>query len=138
MPPRILIVEDEPYVLEAYRAKLGRDGAFEVVTAECFEEVDLLIEEGKEPAFDAIAVDGCFPHAKGGDPYPAPGRACNGEKLVLWLRGGRVGYRGPILACSSMPELNAKMVAAGATRAVVKGYGVCDALEALFPPTSAD
>ena len=137
MPPRILIVEDEPFVLEAYRAKLGRDGAFDVVTAECFEDVDALIEEGKGAAFDAIAVDGCFPHAKGGDPYPAPGRACNGEKLVLWLRGGRVGYKGPILACSSMPELNQKMVEAGATRAVQKGLGVCQALAELFPSAPA-
>lgn len=138
MPRRILIVEDETFVLEAYRAKLCRGDAFEVVTAQTFEEVDRLIEEGKGAAFDAIVVDGCFPYEAGGDPYPERGRACNGEKLVLWLRGGRVGYQGPILACSSMPELNEKMVAAGATRAVSKGYGVCDALEALFPPTSAD
>jgi|GEM_PF-3036044 len=136
MPHRILIVEDEPLVLEAYRAKLCRPGALDIVTAETLEDAIEAVE-GKPP-YDAIAVDGCFPHHAGGDPYPERGRACNGEKFVLWLRGGRVGYRGPILACSSMPELNEKMVAAGATRAVVKGYGVCDALEALFPPTSAD
>ena len=137
MTPRILIVEDESYLLEAYRAKLGRDGAFDIVTAECLEEVDSLIEEGKGATFDAIVVDGCFPHAKGGDPYPAPGRACNGEKLVLWLRGPRVRYAGPILACSSMPELNQKMVEAGATRGVQKGLGVCDALSELFPSAPA-
>ncbi len=137
MTPRILIVEDEPYVLEAYRAKLGRGGAFDVVTAECFEDVDGLIEEGKDVAFDAIAVDGCFPYAKGGDPYPERGRVCNGVKLVRWLRGPRVRYAGPILACSSMPELNQKMVEAGATRGVQKGLGVCDALAELFPSAPA-
>lgn len=134
--PKILIVEDEKNLLEAYQAKLGHDGAFDVVTAECFDDVDGLIEEGKGAAFDAIAVDGCFPYSKGGDPFPAPGRACNGEKLVLWLRGPRVRYAGPIIACSSLPEFNEKMVAAGATRAAVKGYGVIDAIMEIFRSSS--
>lgn len=136
MPRKILIVEDEKLVLEAYRAKLCHDGAFDVATAETLDDAIDAVEKGGP--FDAIAVDGCFPYEAGGDPFPEPGRVCNGVKLVLWLRGGRVRYAGPILACSSMPELNAKMVEAGATRAVVKGYGLCDALAELFPPTSAD
>ncbi len=136
MSHKILIVEDEKLVLEAYRAKLRHDGDFDVVTAETLEDAVEAVES--QGPFEAIAVDGCFPHHAGADPFPEPGRACNGVKLVLWLRGGRVGYAGPIFACSSMPDLNDKMVEAGATRAVVKGYGLCDALAALFPPTSAD
>lgn len=135
MPPKILIVEDETYVLAAYRARLSLDGAFDVATAETLEDAIRAFEEGGP--FDAIAVDGCFPYHVGADPYPEPGRACNGEKLVLWLRNSRAGYEGPILVCSSMSELNVKMLAAGATRAVAKGYGLCDALTELFPPKPA-
>ncbi len=135
MPHRILIVEDEPLVLEAYRAKLCHDGAFELVTAETLDDAIRAVEE--HGPFEAIVVDGCFPHHAGADPFPERGRACNGEKLVRWLRR-RAGYEGPILACSSSSEFNDKMVAGGATRAVVKGYGVCDAFAELFPPASAD
>ena len=133
MPHKILIVEDETFVLEAYRARLG--AAFDVSTAETLDEACRLVEEGA--VFEAIVVDGCFPHHPGADPFPERGRACNGEKLILWLRGGRVGYAGPIFACSSLPELNDRMVDAGATRAVAKGHGVVDALIALFPQAPA-
>ena len=133
MPRKILIVEDETFVLEAYRARLG--AAFDVSAAETLDDACRLIEEGG--VFEAIVVDGCFPHHAGADPFPERGRACNGEKFVLWLRGSRVGYAGPILACSSLPEFNDKMVAAGATRAVAKGHGVLEALAALFPQAPA-
>lgn len=135
MSHKILIVEDEKYVLMAYREKLCHDGEFDVVTAETLDDAIEAVE--RQGPFEAIAVDGCFPHHAGGDPFPEPGRVCNGVKLVLWLRGARVRYAGPIFACSSMSELNDKMVEAGATRAVIKGYGVLDALAELFPSTPA-
>lgn len=130
MPHKILIVEDEANVLLAYRARLEPDGAFEVATAETLEDAIRAVEE--RGPFEAVVVDGCFPHAAGDDPFPAPGRACNGEKFVRWLRR-QAGHDGPILACSSLRDLNDKMVACGATRAVAKGYGVLDALAELFP-----
>ncbi|HTK59869.1 MAG TPA: hypothetical protein VL283_01555 [Candidatus Baltobacteraceae bacterium] len=136
MPKKILIVEDETSLLEAYRARIVVDGLpLDVSTAETLVDAVCAIEE--DGPFEAIVVDGCFPHHAGADHLPEPGRACNGEKFVLWLRGSRVGYAGPIIACSSISEFNDKMVAAGATRAAVKGYGVIDALAALFPPTPA-
>ena len=134
MPRKILIVEDETTLLEAYRAALA-DSGIEIVGAATVIEAMRVVEN--DGPFDAIAVDGCFPYDVGGEPYPERGRACNGEKLVGWLRGRRVGYAGPILACSSMPELNDKMVQCGATSGPGKGRALCDAIKALFPPTPA-
>lgn len=127
MPPRILIVEDAEYLLEAYRAALEHDGACDVVGATTLLEAIAAVEA--DPAFEAIAVDGCFPHDAGDEPNPEPGRACNGEKFILWLRRH---YAGPIIACSSEPKFNDRMIECGATRAAGKGSGVCDALLAIL------
>lgn len=132
--PKILIVEDETSLLEAYRARLS-DARFELIGAATL--VEAMEAVGSAGPFDAIAVDGCFPYDAGGDPYPERGRACNGEKFVGWLRGPRVRYAGPILACSSMSELNDKMLRCGATSGPGKGIPLCDAIMALFPPTPA-
>lgn len=133
--PKILIVEDETDLLEAYRAAIA-DRRIEIVCASTMVEALMAVE--RDGPFDAIAVDGCFPYDAGGDPFPEPGHACNGQKFIGWIRSPRIQYAGPILACSSMDELNAKMLQWGATQAPGKGRALCEAIKALFPPTPVD
>lgn len=125
---KVLIVEDEALLLEAYVAKLAFDGII-VVGAETLMEAVAAFEAN--PDLAAVAVDGLFPHSAGGSHLPDPGRLSNGEKFVLFLKGER--FAGPIYACSSLPKLCQKMRDLGATETCEKGNALCDALRKLLP-----
>ena len=133
MPRKILIVEDEALLLEAYRKTL-EDLDLEIRAASTL--LEALEVYGANPDVALIAVDGCFPRAAGESPYPAPGRACSGEKFIAIAR-----YRGPILACSSEASLNARMVAVGGAQAFAceKGRAVCRKIRELLaaPPDAS-
>lgn len=116
MPRKILIVEDEMLLLEAYRDML-KDLDLEILTAVTLLEALDLFEANPDVAL--IAVDGCFPRAAGESPYPEPGRSCSGEKLIVNAR-----FRGPIVACSSEGGFNQRMLSAGATHSSDK-LGLC-------------
>lgn len=131
MPKRkILIVEDETLLVEAYRTAL-EDLDLEILSASTLMEALDVFEANPEVVL--VAVDGCFPRDAGESPYPEPGRACSGEKFIVNAR-----YRGEIIACSSEPSLSRRMVAAGATRACEKGRPLCQLIRQLLsgPPAA--
>lgn len=133
MSRKILIIEDETLLVEAYRTALA-DAGLEILTASTLLEALEVFEAHPDVAL--IAVDGCFPRDAGESPYPEPGRACSGEKFIAIAR-----YRGPILACSSEASLNARMVAVGGAQAFAceKGRAVCRKIRELLaaPPDAS-
>jgi hypothetical protein len=125
MPRKILLIEDEIVLYEAYKTALADVPDLEILTASTLLDALDILEAN--PDVVLIAVDGCFPRAEGESPYPEPGRACSGEKFIVNAR-----YRGPILACSSEPSLNDRMIRAGATQVGGKGRALCDAIRAIL------
>jgi CheY-like chemotaxis protein len=120
MRRKILIVEDATLVVDAYLALLAGDD-LEILTAATLLGALDLIEAHPDVAL--VVLDGLFPRDEGESPYPEPGRACSGEKFLANAR-----YRGPIIACSSEPSVNERLLRSGATRAVQKGRDVVAAI----------
>lgn len=129
MPRKILIIEDEPLVLEAYRDALS-DADLSVLTAETLLEALAVMETNPDIAL--VALDGCFPRDVGEDPVPEPGRPCSGEKLIA----NSPRFQGLIIACSSEAVLNRRMRTEGATHESAKGDALCRLIRKLLglPP----
>lgn len=128
MARKILIVEDEAPLLIGYREALA-DTGLEVLTASTL--LDALDVFDANPDVELIALDALFPRAEGESPIPEHGRVCSGEKFIANAR-----YRGTIIACSSEPSLNRRLVAAGAKHSSGKGLELCALIRKLLglPP----
>lgn len=124
MGHKILIIEDETVVLEAYRRVLEDEGLTVLTATTLLEALDLV---EAHPDIALVAVDGCFPRAEGESPYPEPGRPCSGEKFIVNAR-----FKGPIIACSSEESFNRRMRSAGATHVSVKGRALCALIRTLL------
>lgn len=121
-PRKILIVEDAEALLKGYRAYFEPLGVT-VVTATTMPEAITAFETNLH--VDLVVCDGLFPMIAGGSDMPIH-KLTAGEKFVLWLRDK--DYQGPILACSNTPEINARMLALGATHSSGKGLPTREAI----------
>lgn len=120
MRRKILIVEDATLVVEAYLALLAGEDLEILTAATLLGALDLI---RAHPDVALVVLDGLFPRADGESPYPDQGMPCSGEKFLAGAR-----YRGPVIACSSEPSLNERLLRCGATRAVQKGRDVVAAI----------
>lgn len=105
---KILIIEDVEEVVHEYLKELSDLSPYaRILAATCFSEALAILRD--HPDISVIAVDGCFPAEPGGNPDPPDGQPCAGELFVRTVL--EMEYKGIILACSSAPDMNDRMIA---------------------------